>query len=219
MNVSTFIAKPISQMHFSPGSVVTIPNVNWLEFEAILQELGEKRSSRVVYSHNTLEIMVPLPEHKKPIEIISDIVKMLLKSLGKRYESFGSTTFKEEGIAGVEPDASFYIQNYQQMINRRRLEPNDPPPDVAIEIDVTSPTTLAAYEALKVPELWIFHRGKLSIYLFENGKYILSKTSPNFPNIAISEIIATAVERSWQVGSFQALEEVEAMINQINNLL
>jgi Uma2 family endonuclease len=100
------------------------------------------------------------------------------------------------------------------MINRRRLEPNDPPPDLAIEIDVTSQTTLAAYEALEVPELWIYHQGKLSIFLFENGKYILSETSPNFPNIEISEIVSTAVERSWQVGSFQALEEVEAMIYQ-----
>ncbi|MEB3282693.1 MAG: Uma2 family endonuclease [Lyngbya sp.] len=217
MTVTTPIVKPISQMHFSPGSVVTIPNVNWQEFEAILQELGEKRSSRVVYSHNTLEIMVPLPEQELSTDLISDLIKMLLKFLGKRYESFRSTTFKKEGIAGVEPDACFYIKNYQQMINRRRLEPNDPPPDLAIEVDVTSQTTLAAYEALEVPELWIFTLGKLGIYLFENGKYILSETSPNFPNIPISEIVSTAVERSWQVGSFQALEEVETMINQINN--
>ena len=217
MTVTTPIVKPISQMHFSPGSVVTIPNVNWQEFEAILQELGEKRSSRVVYSHNTLEIMVPLPEQELSTDLISDLIKMLLKFLGKRYESFSSTTFKKEGIAGVEPDACFYIKNYQQMINRRRLEPNDPPPDLAIEVDVTSQTTLAAYEALEVPELWIFTLGKLGIYLFENGKYILSETSPNFPNIPISEIVSTAVERSWQVGSFQALEEVETMINQINN--
>ncbi|ERT09057.1 restriction endonuclease family protein [Lyngbya aestuarii BL J] len=213
MTVTTPIVKPISQMHFSPGSVVTIPNVNWQEFEAILKELGEKRSSRIVYSHNTLEIMVPLAEQELSTDLISDIVKMVLKSLGKRYESFGSTTFKKEGIAGVEPDACFYIQNYQQMINRRRLEPNDPPPDLAIEIDVTSQTTLAAYEALEVPELWIFNRGILGIYLFENATYILSETSPNFPNIAISEIVSTAVERSWQVGSFQALEEVEAIIS------
>lgn len=214
MTVTTPIVKPISQMHFSPGSVVRIPNVNWQEFEAILQELGEKRSSRVVYSHNTLEIMVPLAEQEVSTDLISDIVKMLLKSLGKRYESFGSTTFKKEGIAAVEPDASFYIKNYQQMINRRRLKPNDPPPDLAIEVDVTSQTTLAAYEALEVPELWIYSQGKLNIYLFQNSQYIQSETSPNFPNINIPEIVSTAVERSWQVGSFQALEEVEAMIDQ-----
>lgn len=38
------------------------------------------------------------------------------------------------------------------MIDRRRLEPNDPPPDLAIETDVTSKTTLDAYEPIGVPE-------------------------------------------------------------------
>jgi hypothetical protein len=41
------------------------------------------------------------------------------------------------------------------MIGRRKLEPNDPPPDLAIQTDVTSKTTLDAYEAIAVPELWI----------------------------------------------------------------
>ncbi|MEL7035655.1 MAG: Uma2 family endonuclease [Cyanobacteria bacterium J06592_8] len=209
MKTTTPIVKPISQMCFSPGSVVSIPDVSWQEFEAILQELGEKRSSRVIYSHNTLEIMVPLPEHELPIDLISDIIKTVLKATGKRYQAFGSTTFKQEAIAGVEADASFYIQNYQKMIGRRRLEPNDPPPDLALEIDLTSKTAWAAYEALKVPELWIYTQGKLTIYLFENGQYIQSKNSPNFPDIDIANLVEKAVERAWEVGSFQALEEVE----------
>ena len=50
------------------------------------------------------------------------------------------------------------------MIGRRRLEPDDPPPDLAIETDVTSKTTLDAYEAIAVPELWIYDSGKLTIY-------------------------------------------------------
>lgn len=37
------------------------------------------------------------------------------------------------------------------MIGRRKLEPNDPPPDLAIETDVTSKTTLDAYVAIAVP--------------------------------------------------------------------
>ncbi len=65
-----------------------------------------------------------------------------------------------------------------------------------------------------MPELWIYHQDQLSIYILENSQYILSKTSPNFPHIAITEIIETAVKRSWEVGSFQALEEVEAVIYQ-----
>jgi Uma2 family endonuclease len=107
MNAVSPVVKPVSLMRLAPGSVVTIEDVSWEEFESILQELGEKRSLRVAYSNSTLEIMVPLPEHEKPKDLISDIVKILLKKAGKRYEPFASTTFKRENSAGVEPDACF----------------------------------------------------------------------------------------------------------------
>lgn len=216
MTAVTSVVKPVSQMQLAPGSAVTIPNVSWEEFESILQELGEKRSARVAYSKGLLEIMVPLPEHEKPKDLISDIVKTLLKMTGRRYEPFGSTTFKRENTAGVEPDACFYIQNYQRMISRRRLEPGDPPPDLAIETDVTSKTTLDAYEAIAVPELWIYDSGKLTIYLLQEGKYVNSHTSPTFPNIPLTQLIPAVVERAWQVGTVQALEEFERAITEGN---
>jgi Uma2 family endonuclease len=201
------VVKPVSQMQLAPGSVMTIQGVSWQEFESILQELGEKRSARVAYSNFTLEIMVPLPEHEKPKDLISDLVKILLKQTGKKYEPFGSTTFKRENTAAVEPDACFYIQNYQIMINKRRLEVNDPPPDLAIEIDVTSKTTLEAYRVIGVPELWIYDSGKLTIYLLGDGSYIKSDKSTIFPSIPLTQIIPVTVARAWEVGTVQALEE------------
>ncbi|MCC3408938.1 MAG: Uma2 family endonuclease [Microcoleus sp. PH2017_10_PVI_O_A] len=207
------ILKPVSQIELAPGSVVTIPHISWLEFESILEELGEKRSARVAYSKETLQIMVPLPEHERPKDLISDIVKILLKSAGRRYQPFGSTTFKREGAAGVEPDACFYILNYQRMIGRRRLQPDDPPPDLAIETDVTSKTTIDAYKIIGVPEVWVYDSGRLRIYLLQqDGEYLESDISPNFPGIAIAQLIPTTVERAWQVGNLQALEEFESAI-------
>jgi Uma2 family endonuclease len=213
MTTTLRVVKPISLMQFAPGSFVTISNVTWEEFEAILKELGEKRSSRVAYSQGTFEIMVPLPEHELPRDFISDLIKTLLRAKGIRYEPFGSTTFKKDGKAAIEPDACFYIKNYQQMISRRRLEPNDPPPDLAIETDVTSKTTIDAYKTIGVPEVWIYDSGKLIIYLLKDGEYIQSDTSPTFPDILITQIIPAVVERSWQVGCLQALEEFEATLS------
>jgi Uma2 family endonuclease len=43
---------------------VLFHDVNWQEFEAILEELGEHRGSRIAYSQGTLEIRMPLPEHE-----------------------------------------------------------------------------------------------------------------------------------------------------------
>jgi Uma2 family endonuclease len=206
------VAKPVSQIKLEPGSVITFPHVSWQEFEAILQELGTKRRSRIAYCYGILEIMVPLPEHEIPRDVISDIVKILLKVTRQRYQPFGSTTFKRENSAGVEPDTCFYIQNYQRMIGRRRIQANDPPPDLAIEADVTFKTKLDAYESIAVPELWIYDGGKLAIYLLKDGKYYPSETSLIFPNVAIAQIIPGIVERSWQVGNLQALEEFEATL-------
>ena len=169
------VAKPISQIQLAPGSTATISGVSWAEFEALLDEMGEGRSARLVYSRGTLEIRVPLPEHEKPKELISDMVKLLLKAQGRRYEPFGSTTFKQAGSAGIEPDACFYIQNHEVMVGRRKLQPGDPPPDLAIEIDVTSTTILEAYEAIEVPEVWIYEGGVLKIYLRQEGGYALSE--------------------------------------------
>ena len=156
--------------------------------------------------------MVPLLDREIPKDLISDIVKILLKSAGRRYEPFGSTTFKREGAAGVEPDACFYILNYQRMIGRRRLLPGDPPPDLAIEMDVSSKTKIEAYKIIGVPEVWVYDSGRLRIYLLQNGEYVESDISPNFPGIAIAEMIPATVERAWQVGNLQALEELESAI-------
>lgn len=207
------VTKPISQLQLAPGSLLTVPDINWAEFEAVLTELGNHRAARVAYCGNTLEIMVPLPEHEKPKEIISDIVKTLLKASNRRYEPFGSTTFRKEGIAGVEPDACFYIVNYQRMIGRRRLEPDDPPPDLAIETDVTSKTTLGAYVAIAVPELWIYANDKLTIYCWQNGRYKTVSESPTFPGLPLIQWIPQTVARSWQIGSSQALDELEDKYN------
>jgi Uma2 family endonuclease len=214
MTTIALVTKPISQINLAPGSVATFGQVSWQEFELILQELGEKRRSRIAYSHHTLEILVPLPEHEIPRDLISDIVKILLKATKQRFQPFGSTTFKQENSAGVEPDACFYIQNYQQMIGRRRLQLGDPPPDLAIETDVTSKTKLDAYEAIGVPELWIFDQSQLAIYVLNNGKYEIVKTSPLFPAIDILQRVPAIVERAWKVGNLQALEELEAEVQQ-----
>ncbi|NJL49108.1 MAG: Uma2 family endonuclease [Leptolyngbyaceae cyanobacterium SM2_5_2] len=206
------VSKPISQLHLAPGSKVTIPDVSWEEFEAILQELGERRTARIAYHSSTLEITLPLPEHEVPTDLISDIVKLLLRFTGRRYQPFGSTTFRQPTVAGIEPDACFYIQNYERMIGRRKLQPDDPPPDLAIETDVMSFTTIAAYRAIAIPEVWIYANGQLQIYVMQTGDYRPVEASPLFPQMPIAVWIEQAISRAWAVGSLQALEEVEASL-------
>ncbi|MGB5771706.1 MAG: Uma2 family endonuclease [Crocosphaera sp.] len=197
----------LEQIILHPGQQLLLKELNWQKFEAILSELGEKRASRLSYSNGLLEIMVPLPEHEKDKEIISYMVQFLLEALNINFEPLGSTTFKNERMnQAVEPDACFYIQNYQAVIGKNRLNLEiDPPPDLVIEIDITSRTHLDNYRLLGVRELWRYTQSGLQINLLQKGEYIESLTSPNFPNIPIVELINQYVEQSQQLGRSEAI--------------
>ncbi|MBE9126137.1 MULTISPECIES: Uma2 family endonuclease [unclassified Coleofasciculus] len=207
---------PATAISFSlePGQKVTLKPVSWQGFEAILSQLGERRSSRIAYANGILELVAPLPEHERSKVLIADLVKTLLKAQKRRWEPLGSTMFKREGMAaGIEPDDCFYIENYKAVIGKERLDLTvDPPPDLALETDVTSKTELDAYEALRVPELWIYSRGKLKINVLRENQYVEGDRSLIFPDVAVVEIIPRFVQRAREVGVSQTLEEFEALI-------
>lgn len=197
----------LRQISVPPGHRVLLHDVSWQEFEAILEEFGEHRASRIAYSQGTLEIRMPLPEHEVNKEIIGDMVKILLEELEIDRECFGSTTFKRKDMAqGIEPDNCFYIQNQALMIGKKRIDLTvDPPPDLAIEVDVTSKTQIDVYEALGVPELWRYENNKLQINVLQDGTYIESEISPTFPNLPIVEAISQFVEQSRIIGTSPTL--------------
>lgn len=147
----------VSSIELSPGSTVTIPNLSWQEFELLLKELGENRTNRIAYYNGTLEIMSPLVLHERPNRIITDIVKAILDSQGRDWEDFGSTTFTRPEVAGVEPDTCLYVQNALSVRGCTHMEMYVyPPPDLAVESDLTSVTTVSAYTALGVPEVHVW---------------------------------------------------------------
>jgi Uma2 family endonuclease len=198
----------LKQIRVPAGQRIILEDVSWQVFEAILNELGEHRGSRVAYSQGTLEIMAPLPEHERTKVIIGDLVKALLDELNLNWESLGSTTFKRKDTSvGIEPDDSFYIQNYQLMIGKDKIDLTvDPPPDLAIEIDVTSKTQISAYQSLKVPEIWRYESKNLEINLLQGEQYIKSLTSAIFPSFPVIELIPRFVEMARTTGMSSAIK-------------
>jgi Uma2 family endonuclease len=145
-----------NQIIIPPGHTVLLKDINWSAFEEILAELGEHRAARLSYSQGRLEIMVPLAEHESDKKIIGNLVEILLEEFNLEFWALGSTTFKnEQMIQAVEPDECFYIQHEAAVRGKKRLDLTiDPPPDLAIEIDITSRTQFDNYEQLGVLELW-----------------------------------------------------------------
>jgi Uma2 family endonuclease len=206
----------LRQIVVQPGQHIQLQEVNWDEFEAILEELGDKRACRIAYSDGVLEIRMPLPEHEVDKELIGDMVKILLEELDIDNECFGSTTFKRRNVAkGIEPDQCFYIENHAVMIGKRRIDLTvDPPPDLAIEVDVTSKTGLDAYQALGVPELWCLENGQLRISLLQDGRYQEVSVSPHFPNVPIVEGISQFLDRSQTEGRSQSLKAFRGWVQE-----
>ncbi|MEH1851624.1 MAG: Uma2 family endonuclease [Nostoc sp.] len=208
----------LQQIIVKPGQQMLLQDISWQQLENILTEMGERRAARISYSHGWLEIMVPLPEHEKDKELIGDLVKILLEILQIDFEPFGSTTLKNERMRqAVEPDTSFYIQNQAAIIGKNRIDLNiDPPPDLAIEIDITSRTRFDNYEILGVPELWRHTQQGLEILLLQDRKYIKSQSSPNFPNIPIVELVNEYVQQCLTIGRSQAMRNFRDWVK--NNL-
>lgn len=181
----------VTRITVPPGQTVVLENISWDEFETILEDLGESRGSRIAYDRGKLEIMTPLPEHEVNKEYISDFVKVLLEELDIEFCPLGSTTFKNQAMfKGIEPDSCFYIQNEAVVRGKYRLDlTTDPPPDLALEVDITNRSHPEIYQALGVPELWQYKRGELKFLLLINGKYVESQTSANFPNFPLIEVI------------------------------
>ncbi|MEH2321599.1 Uma2 family endonuclease [Nostoc sp.] len=206
----------LNQLIVRAGHQLLIKDISWSVYKRILAELGDNCSYRIGYSQGVLEIMTPLPEHEVAKVIIGDLVKVLLEELDLEFWSLGSTTFDKESMnAGVEPDDCFYIQNEARIRGKDRINlETDPPPDLALEIDITSRTRFNNYQALRVPELWRWNGNSLEINVLLDGKYVESNISYIFPNLPIYKVIPEYLMLSKTNGRNATMKAFRAWIRQ-----
>lgn len=207
------ITIPIPEIELTPGSTITISNLSWDDFENLLDDLGDKRKIRLSYYQGSLEIMSPLAIHERPHRIVAYIITTILEAQGRNWEDLGSTTFKRAKVAGVEPDSCFYIDNASVVQGCTNLDLEQyPPPDLAVECDVTSQTTINAYTAIKVPEVWIYCNHQLTIYVLENNGYRVVENSQTFPNLPVTDLIPELVQQAIEQGTSPMLKQLKQWI-------
>ncbi|MDB9524372.1 Uma2 family endonuclease [Oscillatoria sp. CS-180] len=136
----------------------------------------------------------------------------LLRHQNRNWHGFDPVTLKRLSEAGLEPDTCFYIENWQAALGKERIDlAVDPPPDLAIEVDITSLTTLDIYQMLRVPEVWIYRQGQISIYVLSDEGYEDSAQSPTFPTVEVKAVLPAYVERLgqpdqvWLCGSLRCI--------------
>jgi Uma2 family endonuclease len=192
-----------------------LQNISWETFETLLRETGEDRGSRFAYDCGTLEIMTPLFEHENPKSNFGNLIVALAEELNIEIKSAGSTTLKRRiANRGIEPDNCYYIQNESAVRGRQKLDlATDPPPDLAIEIDITSSSVnkFGIYSALGVSELWRYDGRDLKFYQLTEGQYIECEFSIAFPLISVNEI-SRFIEQSKTSGEIALLKSFRAWV-------
>lgn len=169
---------------------VQLSDISWQTYETLLEELRHRRL-RLTYNRGNLEIMVPSPEHEFYKEVMGRFVETLAEELEIRIYPLGSTTFKRPELLGAEPDKCFYIRNLSAVKGKKRLNLNqDPPPDLVVEIDITSISEIRfpVYADMGVPEIWRYDGNSFTVYQLQAQEYIPCEQSLAFPNLPITEI-------------------------------
>ena len=175
-----------------PVPSVVFHGVTWDDYEAMLRIVGN-RPIRVNYDRGKMEIMSPLWRHGNGPFLLGRMVDTLVDELVIPYEGADPVTYRRPDLErGIEPDRSFYFgENAARVRGKRDLDRTvDPPPDLVIEVDVTSSSIprLPIFAALGIPEVWRIDVDELLfLHLQPDGTYQPRDHSLAFPIFPLAD--------------------------------
>ena len=179
------------------GQGLILHGISWATYERLLADYQDSHAAHFAYDQGELEIMVLSLEHERLKHTLATLVEVLAEEMGIDVDGVGSTTFQREDLAkGFEPDACFYIQQAERVAGKKRIDlTEDPPPDLVIEIDITSPSLnkLPIYARIGVPEVWRYDGQTLSVLKREDQTYTpieASEVLPGVPSPQLSRFIS-----------------------------
>lgn len=170
-----------------------LQGISWNLYENLLTEIGDNGTARLSYHRGNLEFMTPLFEHEYGNRLIDKLISTITEETDRDYIPCGSMTIKRPDLeAGKEPDSCYYIANESAVRGKVKLDlTQDPPPDLAVEIDITSSSInqLSLYAKLGVSEVWRYDGKILIFYQLQLDKYAVVERSPTFPTLSPDRVL------------------------------
>ena len=194
-----------------PDQTVILRGIHWDTYERLLADQQESSGTRLNFDCGTLEIVSPSSEHEQLKETITLLFQLMASELEIDVVAAGSTTFRRKDLRkGFEPDASFYIRNAQAVRKRPQIDlRRDPPPDVVVEIEITSPAInkLSIFAAAAVPEVWLYRDDRVEILALESKTY-QKKMESSFLPVVTDEVLTSFVRSSRTMTSVEWIKAV-----------
>lgn len=174
------------------ASPAVLYDIDWHTYSRLLRAFEGRRRFRLTYDRGTLEIMSPLWEHEVPSDLLGCFIVALTEELNLPRRAGGSVTLRRRRKhRGVEADKCYWIASAPLLQGKRRLDLRvDPPPDLAVEVDVTNSSLdrMNIYAALGVPEVWRLDSGGIAFHILEAGAYQVRPNSLSFPQLASADL-------------------------------
>lgn len=199
------------------GAVVRLP-ATWEDYQGLCQQRGDSSIPRIKYRDGEVLLMSPLPKHGRDAHLIANIITTLLDYLGREYDAFTPVTMELPEESGIEPDYCFYIDSWEAVSGKERIDWSiDPPPDLVLEIDVTSYSDVNDYLPYQVPEVWLFRKKQLSVYQLQGTEYLAQTQSQYFPNIDLQDIVAKCFEVAYKRNTSAAIRELKQRLQGLSS--
>ena len=183
------------------GQRVILPGVSWTTYEQLLSDFQDSHAAHFTYDRGVLEIMVLSFKHETVNRTLANIVSLIAEELQIDTVNAGSTTFKRKDLArGFEPDSCFYMQNEERVSGKAEIDlSSDPPPDLVIEIDISSPSLnkFPIYAQIGVPEIWRYDGTQVTFFVLAGESYQAAQHSRAFPQLTsttVTEFLEASAE-------------------------
>lgn len=215
-----YVTPPADGVAASTDGAVVLRCVSWRQYESLL-EVFDNQSLRHTYDAGRLELMSPTLTHDWEKHLLGRLLDRMAEELGVETKGIGSTTLRlAEQEVGVEPDECFYIANEPAMRARGQRGDkldlaNDPPPDLAIEIDVTSSSLprLPVFAAIGVAEVWRLDASGLQFLRLVEGAYQACDHSLAFPFLP-SAVLQDLVQNKQGQSELQLVKQFTAWVRE-----
>jgi len=199
-----------------PEQRILLNNISWELYESLLTAHLASSVPRFTYDRGCLEIMSPSDEHEQLTRAFDQLVNIVAEEINVNAKGYGSTTFRRRDLKrGFEPDACFYSQNLHRVLGKKTKIDlrTDPPPDLVIEIDVTSSSLnkAAIMAEFGVPELWRHRRNVCHILGLESTGYVERPESSMLPGLT-AELISVLIEESRTLEPLIWIRHVRAAV-------
>lgn len=197
---------PTTPDYTPPGGRILLDNVSWDEYESFC-DLFAERHIFLTYDQGELEIRMPSAEHDRAGYLFDGILAYVTRYFGMLIDGVGSATLRKKIKArGLEPDRAFYVNHAKSVLGKKNLDLSiDPPPDLAIETDVTSSSIarMPIYASLGVPEVWRYDGQSLTFHQLQGEDYTETPVS-----IALPQLTPTLISSWLTLGQSQGIHAV-----------